>query len=128
MVQRYLVYSPTVDALYRRFTPDPKPYPTFRQSLINNFPGFAYAYTTEKLIGSERDQGVIVQKLTDFVHGNIFVPAGYAVEDDAPVTVLHRGIGWCDQQGVLLLPHQRPFKHPIPGQHQLIWKRKTTEL
>jgi len=36
-VQRYLVYSPAVDAFYRRLTPDPNPYPTFRQSLINNF-------------------------------------------------------------------------------------------
>lgn len=103
-IQRSIVYSPVVDALYRRFTPDPNPYPTFRQSLINNFPGFAYAYITQRLVGSERDPEVVIHTLTRFVHENLFVPAfGYAVVDDAPITVLHRGIGWCDQQANILL-------------------------
>ncbi|MCB7128083.1 MAG: hypothetical protein J3T61_00905 [Candidatus Brocadiales bacterium] len=102
--RRYLVYSPMVDVLYRRFTPDPKPYPTFRQFLINNFPGFAYAYITQRLVGSERDPEVVIHTLTRFVHENLFVPDfGYAVVDDAPITVLHRGIGWCDQQANILL-------------------------
>lgn len=103
VVHRYLVYSPAVDALYHRLTPDPNPYPTFRQSLINNFPGFAYAYNSQRLTGSERDPEVIIHTLTRFVHENLFVPSGYAVVDDAPITVLHRGIGWCDQQAHLLL-------------------------
>ena len=103
VVHRYLVYSPAVDALYHRLTPDPNPYPTFRQSLINNFPGFAYAYITQRLVGSERDPEVIIRTLTTYVHENIFAPSQYAVVDDAPITVLHRGIGWCDQMGHLLL-------------------------
>jgi len=102
-VQRFLVYSPAADLLYRRVTTDPNPYGTFRQSLIENFPGFAYAYITQKVVGSEQDPQRIVLRLAEYVHENLFNPPGYDLVDEAPIEVLRRGLGWCDQSAHLLV-------------------------
>ncbi len=102
-VQRWLVRSPVMDRLYRRFSPDPQPYDTFREALLQHFPGFAYASITQRVVGSEHDPEAIIHKLTAFVHENVFAHRAYAPIDEVPVDVLRRGIGWCDQMSYLLV-------------------------
>ena len=103
-VQDRLLNHRAVDWLYRRFSPELQPYPTLKEALVEHFPSFVYAYIARRLTGSLQDPQRITLRLTEYVHDNVFWPSeGYAVKDTAPIDVLVRGIGVCDQQAHLLI-------------------------
>jgi len=101
-VQKILLNNSLIDKVYRKYSSSK--YNTLKESIYNNFPGFAYAYITQNVVGSEKDKEKIVQKLVTFVHENVFVPQGkYKVIDAAPIEQLKRGVGWCDQVSNLFI-------------------------
>ncbi len=99
-------------------------YQTLKKSIYNHFPGFAYSYIAIKVAGLEKNKEKIAQKISLYVHDNVFQPAGYKVIDNAPIAQLTRGVGWCDQTSHLFI--RLIDSHNIPGHIEFLYNSSGT--
>jgi hypothetical protein len=96
-VQHLLLNNSLIDKIISKFDN----YSTLKTSILNHFPGFAYSYVAINVAGSEKNQEKITQKLSLYIHENIF-PVG-KLYDAAAIEQLTRGVGWCDQMSHLFI-------------------------
>ena len=108
-VQHLLLNNSLIDKIISKFDN----YSTLKTSIYNHFPGFAYSYVAINVAGSEKNQEKITQKLSLYVHENVFPNPAYKVIDAAAINQLTRGIGWCDQMAHLFV--RLADSHNIPA-------------
>ena len=69
-VQHLLLNNSLIDKIIFKFDN----YSTLKKSIYNHFPGFAYSYIAINLAGSEKNKEKITQKLSLYIHENVFQP------------------------------------------------------
>ena len=106
-VQHLLLNNSLIDKIISKFDN----YSTLKTSIYNHFPGFAYSYVAINVAGSEKNQEKITQKLSLYIHENVF-PVGEPF-DAAAINQLTTGRGWCDQMSHIFI--RLADSHNIPA-------------
>ena len=106
-VQHLLLNNSLIDKIISKFDN----YSTLKTSIYNHFPGFAYSYIAINVAGSEKNQEKITQKLSLYIHENVF-PVGEPF-DAAAIDQITTGRGWCDQMSDIFI--RLADSHNIPA-------------
>ena len=114
-VHYLLLNNSLVDKIISKFDN----YSTLKTSIYNHFPGFAYSYIAINVAGSETNQEKITQKLSLYIHENVFHPQTYKPIDLAPINQLTRGVGACDQMAHLFIRLADTYN--IPAQIEFLY-------